>query len=231
MRNGRLTVPVWIVLIASILPIPVIWIAVHVIKNAVAAYALYHYICLLPVIIWGFDTWRGKVKLLSTKQIVILILLAVASAAGAIIAYLHFGDTVLSSERAMDLLVQFGYSKELVVPISIYIVLFNPVLEELFWRGVILEVSDEAKTHFKHFGLLWSSIFYGALHYPILQRVLYPGWAEFGTLVISCFGAFFAVVCRKTNSVVLPILLHGIIDLAFFCMMFTMFKRLRVPGW
>lgn len=222
----------WIILLVTLLPIPVIWYGMNFVKNAVATYAMYHYLCCLPVVVWGFKLWRPEVVMPSLLQIVAVLVASVLFTAGSVFAYTNYGDTVLSSQHAMDMLNEFGYSKELVVPLSFYIVIINPLVEELFWRGVILEKLDSYKLGFKHFGIIWSSIFYGALHYPILQQIMYPGWAEFGAVSVGVFGVTLALMYKKTNSIVIPILVHALItDLAFVVLMFTMFKRLHVPGW
>jgi membrane protease YdiL (CAAX protease family) len=222
----------WLVLLASLLPIPVIWFGMNVVKNAVATYALYHYLCLLPAIIWGYGNWRRKVVFPSILQIIAILVSSAIFCFVAVFAYTNFGDSVLSSQHAMDMLNEFGYTKELVIPLGIYIVVINPILEELFWRGVVLEKLDSFKTGFKYFGIIWSSVFYGALHYPILQQVMYSGWAEFGAANVAIFGVILAYIYRKTNSIIMPILVHSLItDLAFVFLMIAMFKRLHVPGW
>lgn len=221
----------WIVLLLTLLPIPLIWYGMNFVKNAVATYAMYHYLCCLPAVVWGFKLWRSKVVLPTPLQLGIVLIAAASFSVIAVYAYTFFGDTVLSSQHAMDMLNEFGYTHELVIPLSVYIVVVNPIMEELFWRGVVLEKLDSFKRG-QYFGIVWSSVFYGALHYPILQQIMYPGWAEFGAINIGVFGVILALVYRRTNSIVMPILVHGLItDLAFVAMMFALFKRLHIPGW
>lgn len=202
------------------------------VKNAVAAYAMYHYLCCLPAVFWGFKLWRPAAVAPSLEQTGAVAAASVLFCFVSVFAYSNFGDSVFSSRHAMDLLNEFGYTKELVPPLSFYIVIVNPVLEELFWRGVILTKLDSYKVGIKNFGIIWSSICFGALHYPILQQIMYPGWAEFGATSLACLGAMLAFLYKKTNSIVIPILIHSLIaDLAFVVLMFTMFKRLQIPGW
>ncbi|MBZ0187169.1 MAG: CPBP family intramembrane metalloprotease, partial [Candidatus Obscuribacterales bacterium] len=129
----------------------------------------------------------------------------------------------------MDLLKELGFSKQLFWPLSIYLIVVNPLLEELFWRGVVLNELDDLKLPVKHFGIIWSSLTYALFHYLIFRLVLFPGFAELGIVMLALFGALLAVVYRKTGSIVTTALTHGLLtDLAAIVLILNLFRR--YPG-
>ena len=50
-----------------------------------------------------------------------------------------------------------------------------------------------------------------AWHYGVLRLLRRPGWAEATVLAILGAGIFFAWLYRRTNSIIVPILWHGLI--------------------
>lgn len=136
---------------------------------------------------------------------------------------------VLSDTHVFELMKTLGYTREVFTPLCIYIVVVNPVLEELFWRGFVMNKLDELCPDFPHCGLIWSSFAYGAFHYPIMQLVMYPGWAEFGTIMLMIYGAGLGILYRKTKSVIVPAIAHALLtDLSAVLLMLELFKKLNV---
>ncbi|MBA3855645.1 MAG: hypothetical protein C0507_01930 [Cyanobacteria bacterium PR.3.49] len=219
----------WIIVCMMILPYSIIWLGMNVFKSAVWSLALYHIFCLLPGIVFYWSSIAKTLKPPGYLQLLGLALASVAFSFVSLFTYEHFGDLVLSSPHTMELLKTVGYSKEVFCPISIYIVIVNPFLEELFWRGFVMTKLDQLCPDFPHCGIIWSSFAYGAFHYPIMQLVLYPGWAEFGTVLLMLYGAFLAVLYRRTGNVLMPVLAHALLtDLSAVLLMLSLFKRLNV---
>jgi len=219
----------WIIICMMILPYSIIWLGMNVLKSAVWSLALYHVVCLLPGIIWGRSVFAGKFKPPSYLQLLGLVVASAAFSFVSLFTYEHFGDLVLSNANVMDLLKTVGYSKDIFVPVSIYIVIVNPFLEELFWRGFVMPKLDQLCPDFPHAGIIWSSFAYGAFHYPIMQLVMYPGWAEFGTVLLMIYGGLLALLYRKTNKILMPALAHALLtDLSAVLLMLALFKKLNV---
>ena len=108
-----------------------------------------------------------------------------------------------------------GFRARWLLPLGCYFVPVNAILEELFWRGVILNelrgTGDAAWT----VGAGWAILAFGAWHYLVLRLLLRPGWAEASVLLIVAAGIFLAWLYRATRSIVVPILWHSLVfDLA-----------------
>lgn len=219
----------WIVICMMILPYSIIWLGMNFFKSAVLALALYHGLCLLPGIIWGKASFVKTLRPPTYLELLGLIVASVLFSAGSVYAYEHFGEVVLSSTHVMELMRTLGYNKDIFCAVGIYIVTVNPALEELFWRGFVMNKLDELCPDFPHCGLIWSSFAYGAFHYPIMQLVMYPGWAEFGTILLMIYGGMLGVLYRKTKSVLVPALAHALLtDLSAVLLMLALFHRLKV---
>lgn len=203
------------VLLLTCLPCVIIWYGLYVLKNTVLTLELYHGVCLVPGIFWGFSLWRNDLIMPTLKQWLLLLVSAVIFSGAAVLLYDNLGYIFLDSRRVMSLLNELGFNKQHLIPLSLDLIFVNSALEELFWRGVILNRLDQMHTPFKHFGIISSSVMYAAFHYFILRLVVYPGWAEFGFILLAIYGAFLAIVYRKTGSIVMASLAHGFLtDLA-----------------
>lgn len=163
------------------------------------------------------------------RHVGVLILVSVLFCAGALALYHFAGSMMLSDEKTQLLLKDQGYTNELFWPLSIYFVTVNPALEELFWRATLISKLEVISKRIKHFGVLWSSFWYGAFHYPILTMVLYQGWAELAAVMLMVYGGLLALYYRKVESIVLPALAHALLtDLSAIALILALFRRFPV---
>jgi uncharacterized protein len=219
----------WIVICMMILPYSIIWLGMNFFKSAVLSLAMYHGLCLLPGIIWGKASFVKTLRPPTYLELLGLIVACVLFSTGSVYTYELFGDVVLSSPHVLELMRTLGYNRDIFFALSIYIVVVNPALEELFWRGFVMNKLDELCPDFPHCGLIWSSFAYGAFHYPIMQLVMYPGWAEFGTIMLMIYGGMLGILYRKTKSVLVPALAHALLtDLSAVLLMLALFHRLNI---
>lgn len=219
----------WIIICMMILPYSIIWLGMNFFKSAVWSLALYHGLCLLPGIIWGKETFRKHLRIPGYLELLGLVIASALFSFASLFTYQHFGSIVLSDQHVFDLMQTLGYNRDIFTPLCVYIVVVNPALEELFWRGFVMNKLDELCPDFPHCGLIWSSFAYGAFHYPIMQLVMYPGWAEFGTVALMVYGAGLGILYRKTKSVIMPALAHALLtDLSAVLLMLALFQKLNV---
>lgn len=184
-------------------------------KNATWTYAVYHGVCLLPAIIWGRGLWKDTVRRPGWRDCALLVVAAIIFSLIALGLFELFGNRMLSNDAVVELLSEQGFNKAIFWPLSFYAIVVNPIFEELFWRGVVFNELEKHKAPFKHFALIFSSLAYAAFHYSIFRLVLFPGWAELGTLMLAVYGAMLAIIYRKTGSIVTTALAHGLLtDLA-----------------
>lgn len=212
-----------------ILPYSIIWLGMNFFKSAVVSLALYHGLCLLPGIIWARQSLLKTLRPPTYLELLGLTVACILFSTGSVYAYEYFADMVLSSSHVFELMKTVGYNRDIFCPVSIYIVIVNPLLEELFWRGFIMNKLDELCPDFPHCGLIWSSFAYGAFHYPIMQLVMYPGWAEFGTILLMIYGVILGILYRKKKSLLVTALAHSLLtDLSAVLLMLALFHRLNV---
>lgn len=206
-----------------LLPCAAMWYGLYVLKNTNITLGLYHMLCLMPGIILGSSLWRKDLRMPTRKQWLFLALSSVLFNALTVFLYDHIGFLFLKNENVMKLLTELGFQKGHLLVLSLYFIFINSTLEELFWRGAILNQLDRMRAPFKHFGIIVSSIMYGAFHYLILRLVVYPGWAEVGFVMLSVYGALLAVLYRQTRSITMPILAHAFLtDLAAMLLTFDL---------
>lgn len=218
-----------IVLLWSLLPCAAIWIGLYQVKSAAWTFLLYHGLCLAPAIWWGRHLWIPTLKAPKLKDCALLVVAAVVFSLITLLTYELIGKHLLSNDGAMELLKRQGFSKHMFWPLSFYAIVINPIFEEIYWRGVVLNELERHKTGVKQFALWWSSLAYAAFHYLIFRMVLFPGWAELGTLMLAAYGALLAILYKKTGSIVFAALAHGLLtDLA--CIVLILDLLQRYPG-
>lgn len=218
-----------LVLVWSLLPCAAIWIGLYQIKSAALTFLLYHGLCLVPAIWWGRHLWIPTLTVPKLKHCALLVVAAVVFSLITLATYELIGKHLLSNEVAMELLKRQGFSKDMFWPLSLYAIFINPIFEEIYWRGVVLKELEKHKTPIKHFALIWSSLAYALFHYLIFRMVLFPGWAELGTLMLAAYGAILAILYRKTGSIIFTALAHGLLtDLA--CIVLILDLLQRYPG-
>lgn len=212
-EKHALTAP--IIYALCLLPCAAMYFGLYVLHNTNITLGLYHMICLVPGIILGSSLWRKDLKMPTPKQWLALLIATIAFNALTLFLYDHIGYLFLSNDGVMKLITSLGFQKAHLFALSLYFIFVNSTLEELFWRGSILNQLDRMPPPFKHHGTVISSVMYGAFHYLILRLVVYPGWAEIGFVMLAVYGWILAVLYRKTGSIWIPILTHAFLtDLA-----------------
>lgn len=205
------------------------WLGLYVIKNAVWTFVFYHGLCLAPTIYLLRRHWLDTWKVPSRRGGLFIFLGAVAFCLLALLVYELLGPILLSNDAVLALLIRLGYCKEIFWPLSLYAILVNPLVEELYWRGCVLNKLDAMPHPLKHFGIIWSSFAYAFFHYWIFRLVLFPGFAELATFELALYGIFLALVYRRSGSILTTALTHGLFtDLAVIVLLLDLFRR--YPG-
>lgn len=91
---------------------------------------------------------------------------------------------------------------------ALYIVILNPVFEEMFWRGIVYKELQHYAS--KRNANLISSFFFGAWHWVVLQTYCEPLWAILLTLAVMFGGVLFAYTYERTGTLASSIALHGL---------------------
>ncbi|HEY9677208.1 MAG TPA: CPBP family intramembrane glutamic endopeptidase [Drouetiella sp.] len=195
----------------ALYPCVIMCYGLYVLKNTYLTMGLYHLLCLVPGIILGRHLWLKNFTVPTLKQWLVLLFSAVLFNATTIGLFEWIGPNFVDNVRVFHLINSLGFVRNHILGLSLYFIFVNSTLEELFWRGVVLNKVDEMQLRFKHAGILVSSVLYGLFHYFILRIVVNPGWAELGFVMLAIYGAILAVLYRRTKSILLPALVHGLL--------------------
>lgn len=211
----------------AVLPCLAMFAGLYTMHSATWAYVFYHGICLLPIIIWGRDLWTPSLKRPQKMHCLALLAASVVFSCVAVFTYEFFGPRLLSDRSVLALLRDLGYSRGVFIGLGVYTIIVNPLIEEIFWRGIVLNQLDRFRNPpFKHFGIICSSLAYAAFHYLIFRMVLFPGWAEVATLLLAIYGGLLAVIYRRSGSILTTALAHGLLtDTAVIALCLALFLR------
>jgi len=210
-KNARLG----IVIALTLLPWPLVWLGMYQLHSIPWTFFLYHGICLLPAVIIFRTLWLPGLRRPTKMQFVSLVASAVALGAACIMAYHLTGELVIEKQTVLEVLTQRGYEAKWMLPLCVYFIVVNATLEELFWRGVILNELKFVDKTWKIFGIVWTNVAFAAWHYLVIRLLVRPVWAELVILSLVLVGLYSSWLYRKYDSILLPILWHAFVfDLA-----------------
>ncbi len=204
-----------IVILLTIVPWPAVWLGMYKLHSIVWTFFLYHGLCLLPAAVWGYSLWRRDLKKPTLKQGAMISVCAIATATVAQIAYKLSGQMIVSRDQIMSVLTARGFLASWTMPLAAYFVVINASLEEIFWRGVILNELEFLNKKIRLLGTVWTATTFAAWHWLVIRLLIKPGWAELTVVGILAMGFFTSWIYRRTQSILLPILWHALVfDLA-----------------
>ena len=199
----------------TLLPWPAVWFGMYRLDSLWWTFLLYHGVCLLPAILWGRRLWRGAWHWPTLRQWLALLAAVLVGLPLFLIGYGLLGATILNAHDLLAVVTRRGFAARELLPLAFYFVPVNATLEELFWRGVVLNQLRGLDGAAWTFGVVWTAVTFAAWHWLVLHLLLRPGWAEATVLGILAAGVFFSWLYRRTRSIVVPILWHGLVfDLA-----------------
>ena len=200
-----------VVVLLTLLPLPAVWLGMYQLDSILWTFFLYHGCCLLPAVVWGNRLWRGAVRWPTFRQWAALLAALVCVVPLSLLGYAEIGERVLDAPDIPSLVTGRGFHAAWMLPFGVYFVAVNAILEELFWRGVVLNELRGTSEAVWTAGAVWTAFAFGAWHYLVLRLLLRPGWAEATVLAVVAAGVFFAWLYRQTRSIIVPILWHGLV--------------------
>ena len=204
-----------VVLFLTLIPCPAVAFGMYGIRSLIWTFFFYHVVCLLPACIILRQLWLPHVILPTFRQWLLLAGATVLTTTIGLALYIYNGDLIVSRQEVIAVLTERGFQAIYLLPLSIYFVVVNAALEELFWRGVVLNELDYFKKKWRYTGTIWTAVTFAAWHYLVLRLLLRPGFAELAVLGILAMGFFLLWLYRRTQSIVVPIIWHALVfDLA-----------------
>jgi uncharacterized protein len=135
------------------------------------------------------------------------------------------GNLFLSPAHVTAYLESIGYKPQMFLRLLIIFVLFNSVIEEIFWRGFIY-------THFRRdFGAapsaLWVSFFFIQYHFLTVWLILSPLAAFVFTPILFAVSFFWCTLREKQGNVYAAVISHLAADLALILVLSGYYKGLQ----
>ena len=200
-----------IVVLLTLLPWPAVWLGMYRMDSIPWTFAFYHGLCLLPAAVWGRKLWRGALRWPTVRQGAALAAAIAVVLPLTLFVYSEIGRDLFNAVDLRHVVTERGFRAAWLLPFGVYFVAVNATLEELFWRGVVLNELRGTGETIGTLGAIWTALTFAAWHYLVLRLLLRPGWAEVTVLGVLGAGIFFAWLYRRTHSIIVPILWHGLL--------------------
>jgi membrane protease YdiL (CAAX protease family) len=211
-KFGRLKT---VVVLWTILPWLFLTCGLHYCKSIFWSFFLYHGCCLLPLIIWRRKTWQSHLILPTVRQVCTIAAVGLALGVATFALHACIGNFVLERQHALAAMAMRGFQIRWLVPLSIYFVTVNPVVEELFWRGVVLNDLCDSQTKMLSAPYIWTNVSFAAWHWLVIRLFVSPAFTPLALTIVASVGFLLSWLYRRTGSVVVPMLWHGLVfDLA-----------------
>lgn len=204
-----------IVFLWSLVPWICIGFGLHHFHSIFWSFFLYHGVCLLPAIIYNQKHWRKHLDMPTWRELGILAAAAVAFSLCTFYTYSFFGDYLVDRGLALLSMYERGFHMSWFIPLSIYFCTINPAMEELFWRGVVLnELCDNNEPIISVPGI-WTNVAFACWHFLIIRLFVSPPFVPIAVIIVFSVGLYMSWLYRRRNSLILPALYHAIVfDLA-----------------
>jgi membrane protease YdiL (CAAX protease family) len=186
---------------AFFIPYAGVFIGLNLIGNGWAAILLYHAGIVATLII---RKARFRFSLLYPKRVPVTLLSCVPFACTGLFIWLLWPYAVIHGVHLPAILKGFGLEGGALMAFLIYYVTFNPVLEELFWRGI----EDDSKARYTN------DLFYAGYHAIILYHVVQPGYVIGAVVVLTLAGIFWRYMTMRHQNHFFAIVTHAVADLS-----------------
>ena len=202
----------WFILFAfAIAPWILVGAGLNLNRSIWLSFLFYHFLFLLPASLFYRKLWIDHLKLPSGNLVLVVVAGGLIASLLAALLYKISGIYIVDSDNAFETLVSLQFSKDLLVPLSLYFVFVNASFEELFWRGTMQNLIEEKWPEREHLSVSLTAAAFGTWHYLPLRLLLNPGIAELVCLIIVVTGFGLGKIYQKTESLVIPMLIHALV--------------------
>ncbi len=195
-----------------------LFLSLHIFHSFVLGNVLYHgLLCFfLPLMHIGCsgskwkENWKGigfKVPL-ARRAFAWTAFLCVLLWGLVFLAYFLFGRYIPEKQELWELIRALGVSRASLYLIGVYVIVINPFLEELFWRGYVQSFLMNGCSSWLR--ILVPSIFFGAIHFFPLILVLPVGQSLIISSGIGCVGAIWALSRLNSDSLLPALVSHSL---------------------
>lgn len=116
-------------------------------------------------------------------------------------------NELFESSQLRFLLKSWGFTGEYTVLLVLVLTLVNPVLEEMYWRGFILQKLDQIK-----YKVIISSLFYSLYHFLVLLPMFNEPYPVVFFLLVFLTGMIWGWMVIKYRTLWSSIISHSLAD-------------------
>ncbi len=203
----------WRILFLMILAAASVVVCLEVFNSILATFIVYHIIiCLLIPLLIAKRKYLKEVGLKPINGIKIGILHGIGLIIIIFVGYLIFRDMILNNNAIQTILANWGITGLLIIPMTLFMIIFNGVAEELFWRGY---AQPKLKLSILP-AVIITSVIYASYHAITIFSFL-----GFGALPISLFisvflaGILWGWLREKYKSIWPSLLGHALATLGY----------------
>ena len=194
-------------------PTLMMFIGLYVFENVAITYLLF-YSWLLGVPLLGKAFQKERMRLSKNA-----LLLGIVS--GLVFFIFIFGGMVLLHDYLLDiealraLLLAWGFIGPGEIFLVLVLLLLNPVLEEVYWRGYMFEKLRAKGSAFS--AVTVSATFYTLYHVLTVMQLFVVAYALVAVIPVLIAGLFWGYIRERTGSITATIIGHGLADLGIVC--------------
>lgn len=194
-------------------PTLMIFIGLQLLESVVITFLLfYSWLLFVPLIDKAFP----KEQLKLDKKSAIL-----GAASGLAFFLFIFGGLnwlhiyLLDIDSLRVLLLEWGFSGAGEIGLVLVLMIANPILEEVYWRGYMFNKLRMNGTAFST--ILLTAFFYTLYHLLSIIPIFATGYSFAAVIPVLIAGLFWGYVREKTGSITAAIIGHGLADFGIMC--------------
>ncbi|ESU31017.1 hypothetical protein G3A_19055 [Bacillus sp. 17376] len=190
-------------------PTLMIFIGLQVLESVIATFLLfYSWLLTVPLLGHGFPLERFKL----TSKTVIL-----GFGSGLLFFLFIFGGLnwlhiyLLDIDQLRVLLWEWGFSARSEIWLVLILLVANPILEEVYWRGYIFEKLRMEGT--AKYAILMTAVFYTLHHFLSVIPIFEGIFGIIATVPVLIAGILWGYIREKTGSITAAIIAHVLSDM------------------
>lgn len=194
-------------------PAIMIFIGLQLVENVVITFLLfYSWLLLVPLMDKAFP----KAQLKLDRKSAIL-----GTASGLVFFLFIFGGLnwlhvyLVDIDSLRVLLLEWGFSGAGEIGLVLVLLIANPILEEVYWRGYMFNKLRNKGTAFSTITL--TAFFYTLYHLLSIIPIFAAGYSFAAVIPVLIAGLFWGYIREKTGSIAATIIGHGLADFGIMC--------------
>ena len=166
---------------------------------------------MLTASVAGFQLWRDDIRLPTKLQWMGPAVAAFVMSVAGMLLYETVGRDLINPTSVLTAMSSRGFRDSQFLGFATYFVIVNATLEELFWRGVVLNELKGLALRQRSFGTWWTAASFGAWHYLVMRLLLRGFWPLVAAAFIMLCGIFLDLVYQRTRNILLAIVWHALV--------------------